>query len=87
MITIWKYPLRIISEPQEISFPGENGKVSLVAVQNGVLCLWIVVDTSGPETIRRFQVVGTEHELPKNAKTLIGGVQMGPFVWHVVELL
>lgn len=86
---IWKYPLRI-KDVNFVKMP-EGAKVLSVAIQNGTLCLWAMVDTSQIIKERAFKIIGTGHPInfddPASELSFIGTVIDGQFVWHVFELL
>ncbi len=86
MKTIWKYPLDIQNEANELEVP-LGGRALFVAVQEGVLCVWFEVDPEMPPETRELGVIGTGHVFSADrAPTYIGSVLMPPFVWHVYEL-
>lgn len=60
-------------------------RIVYVDVQHGYTTMWALVDTENEMSIRRFQIVGTGHEIPFQG-SYIGSVQMPPFVWHVFEI-
>jgi hypothetical protein len=79
MKTIYKYTL---DEP--VRMP-RDATVVKVGIQDGIYCIWAVVDTVAPVEERRFVVVGTGRELDSNM-IHVGTVFEGPFVWHIMEL-
>jgi len=87
MTTIWKYELEITDE-QVIEIPRLSTILS-VANQGGKLCLWVEVDPSQRTVARHFLIVGTGHPITvdANLRRFIGSVLIGPFVWHVFEML
>lgn len=58
--SIWKYPLEIVDE-QIIEMP-EHSRILTAQVQNGVICIWALVNT---QTITKekihIRVIGTGH--------------------------
>lgn len=52
--------------------------------QDGVPCLWAEVDPSRATERRHFEIFGTGHLIPLDAK-YVGTVQDPPFVWHLYE--
>lgn len=75
----------------ELGFPDTDldlplGAVLLhVAPQNGVPCLWALVDPEAPKAKCCFAIVGTGHAVPREA-AYVGSWQEPPFVWHCFEL-
>lgn len=56
--------------------------------QNGVPCLWAIVDSEAPKEVRRFAIFSTGFALPPQDECCyVGTTQDGPFVWHLFELL
>lgn len=52
----------------------------------GVLCLWVEVDTDLEQREVKFYAYGTGHNMYTAAnKTFVGTVMQGVFVWHVYE--
>lgn len=84
MAVIWKFPLHMIGG--ELLMP-KRAKVLKVALQHGVLTLWVLVDPKETATQRRlFAVYGTGHEIDDTARmTYLDTVFDGSFVWHVFE--
>ena len=83
--TVWKFPI-LSTGPMEIDVP-TPGNVVLVDRDpaTGLLAFWAEVIPTMPKAARRFQVVGTGHDIPDRAKHL-GSVVMGDLVWHLFEL-
>jgi hypothetical protein len=79
MKTIYKYTL---DEPVHIP---KGSTVVQVGIQDGLYCIWAVVDTDAPLEERHFVVVGTGRELTTNM-VHVGTVFEDPFVWHIMEL-
>lgn len=82
MRTIHKYPMSFATQ-QKIEIHGFADIISL-QMQNGVPCLWAMVDTKNEKIPVNFRVYGTGQEIPINLKLKpIGSVQCGEYVWHV----
>jgi hypothetical protein len=66
---------------------GSDAKVCLVGLApEGKYCIW-VEDTPNPHNgVRRFEIYGTGHEIPDDAKH-VGSFVEASFVWHVYERL
>jgi hypothetical protein len=79
---IFKYQLHLVND-QSIKMP--VGTDILVAqVQDGVICLWAVVDEDAHNEIRKIYIVGTGHDVPLECQ-YISTVQLGHFVWHIFD--
>jgi len=88
MKTIWKYPLET-NDTLDILMP-KNSKILTVQMQNGIPCLWVLVDDSKENERRTFALHGTGHEVNHtDIKKYIGTFQMmkGTLVVHVFEIL
>lgn len=86
MKAIYKYPLPL-SQFNDIEIP-EGGSVLSVMLQRGVICLWVLVDTSIPPEIRTFEIIGTGNHIAETMgvfRKYIGSVQADTYVWHVFE--
>lgn len=80
---IFKYPLEI-KDRQNLMVPGGvSARPVHVGAQAGVLCVWILVDTTLPIGAFPISVVGTGHPIGDDGIYYIGSAQMPPFVWHV----
>jgi len=63
-----------------------GAKPLLVALQRGVLCLWVEVEPGkGCQEVRRFDVYGTGHPIMSVKPCYVGTCFDGPLVWHVFE--
>lgn len=81
--TVFKYSLDA-ADDQTIDMP--VGAVILhAAEQDGVPCVWALVDMQNISEPRRFFTHGTGHRLHSDAKTYVGTVHMydGAIVLHV----
>ena len=80
MKAIYKYTL---DEPVRMPW---GSTVVKVGIQDGLFCIWAMVDTDA-RTVeeRRFVVVGTGHEFDDNM-VHVGTVFEDPFVWHIMEI-
>jgi len=82
---IYKYTLdqarMILSMPR-------GAIVLSVGVQNGVICLWVLVEPLAEFTQRAFRWYGTGQPIDEYGR-YIGTVQVSGlgFVWHVFEVL
>ena len=83
MNVIWKFPLNAATN--KIDLP-RGAKIVSVGLQEGDIQLWAACDPHLPVERRTIRVVGTGWELPENY-TYLGMVQVGPYVWHVLEIL
>jgi hypothetical protein len=83
-MTVWKFTLDI-TDVQEIAVP-IGAEPLHVAMQDGVLCLWALVDPDCSHVLRPFYVTGTGNPAPAPpVANYIGSVHQSPFVWHVWE--
>lgn len=85
-ITIYKYPLPVASNPT-ITMP-QHAQVLSVHVQNGMACLWALVNPALPFEERRFFVYGTGHAVEDTSLGRFVGTFMlsgGNLVFHVFE--
>jgi hypothetical protein len=90
---VFKYRLYLTDEPQTFEVPQvdrNRTQVPLVAVDpKGDLCVWIVAHEGCSTVKRRFVVEGTGHLIFNECGYTdhVGSAVMGPFVWHVFEIL
>lgn len=83
--TIWKFPLSM--GVTEVRMP-IDAEVACFEFQDGVPCIWAIVDPDVLKLPRRFQIFGTGHQLPPvDEACYVGTQQQGVFVWHLFELL
>lgn len=65
-----------------------DAEICTFEYQNGIPCIWAIVDPDVLKVTRRFRIFGTGHELPGlDECCYVGTTQDGPFVWHLFELL
>lgn len=84
MKTIWKFQL--LKEINMIPVY-EGAKVIHVGEQNGVICIWMLLDphpSLNMET-RCFRLLGTGWSI-SDESTYLGTVQLKPWVWHIFEI-
>ena len=80
MITVYKYAL-----PRQAAFSiplPEGWKPVLCEQQDGVVCLWAIVDTANPSFDVYFQRVPTGGVVPAGCSH-VASYQDPPFVWHL----
>jgi hypothetical protein len=91
--TVWKFRLRLHS--QKLTMP-EGARPIKAAIEDDALWLWAVVDSDRPSEERHFEVVGTGRPIHihpvhlRHIETVLDGRmegEVGPFVWHVFEVL
>tara|TARA_Y100000310_G_scaffold151248_1_gene150820 strand:- start:944 stop:1216 length:273 start_codon:yes stop_codon:yes gene_type:complete len=87
MRTIWKYEIPV-HPTIHLEMPVGAEPLS-VGNQNGDICIWALVFDDRIKETRKFGVAGTGHPLQweMTAKSFIGTVQIGQFVWHVFEIV
>ncbi len=84
MTTIYKYPL-ILDDAQTVDLPLE-AHVLTVQLQDGVPCLWALLDSEADTIPRRFVIYGTGHPMTEGAvRVYVGTFQLDWLVWHVFE--
>lgn len=83
---IWKFVLEITSR-QWVPMP-RGAVVISAANQDGSLCIWAMVNPDHPTVGREFNVIGTGNKVDADVeRVFIDTVLIGPFVWHVFELV
>lgn len=82
---IWKFPLAVMDE-QSVDMP-PAARILTVQVQNGVPCIWALVEPFDTLQPRNFRVVGTGFEFDGRGQW-IGTFQLafGALVFHVFEV-
>jgi hypothetical protein len=85
MRTVYKYPFQV-ADRFTLELPEDFWPLS-VQVQDGVPCLWVLMDTEKPRATFTFSVFGTGRPIRKGLDIdgYIGTFQMPPFVWHLFE--
>lgn len=90
MIAVWKYPLHLQDEVQELMVPAGADLIH-VGEQNGSPRLWFLVDTKKPKMKRTFRVYGTGHEINGQLESMshVGTTvaRFGGWVGHVFEIV
>ena len=84
MRRIFKYKLKL-TDLQFIDMP-EDAAVLSVGVQEGNICLWVLVEDAGPLRSRAVQIIGTGNPIAASpAGRFVGRVEThgGALVWHV----
>lgn len=85
---VWKYPLSLPLEGAQVCIRMPfAARILCVQVQNGVPCLWAIVQPKEELVERVFDIVGTGAAIPPTARHYIGTVQLGggALVLHVFE--
>jgi len=85
MRTIWKFDAKF-GEIFSVSIPG-GGTILSFQTQEMKPVLWVEVYPDEKPIIRRFVLFGTGHELGDMNLFYIGTTQIGPFVWHLYEVI
>ena len=81
IMRILKYPLQIV-DSQTLLIP-HHSDARLLAVQDGVLCLWLEVRDDWAKRPHTLRLVGTGHDISDLMNyEHVGSVVMPPFVWH-----
>jgi hypothetical protein len=86
MRTIWKYQLDV-TDVQRLAIK-RGAQILTVQAQNGVPCIWAVVDPSEPSEVRTFCMYGTGHRITEEIGQYIGTFQLhdGNLVFHLFEV-
>ena len=89
MITVHKYPLKIADE-QIIPLP-KGARILTVQTQQGIPCLWTLVDTEAQPEDRHILILGTGHDSPRPISSMryLNTFQLhdGTLIFHVFEIL
>ena len=82
-MTIWKFAFKVDDEVA-IEMP-TDARIIHVETQNGIPCMWAIVDPKAALSTYKFRIFGTGQPLPDRTHTYIGTFQThgGRFVWHV----
>jgi hypothetical protein len=83
--TVWKYELTT-NDVNELEIP-IGGKILTLQMQNGIPCIWALVDHKAEKETRRFGTIGTGNFTRQENIEYIGTFQtyQGALVWHVFE--
>jgi hypothetical protein len=80
--TIWKFQFDV-SRRVSLMMPA-GAKLLHVQKQNGVPCVWAIVDPDAAVVERWLVVRGTGHPVAEDIP-YIGTILSGAFVWHVFD--
>jgi hypothetical protein len=85
MKTIFKYSLEI-TDTQIIRIP-KKSKILSVQTQNGIPCIWALVETNEEPVDRKIAVIGTGNPFWLKEYDFLGTIQtrQGALVWHIFE--
>lgn len=83
--SVHKYQLSDYANQTLVNMPA-GAEILRLAVQHSVPTIWARVIPDAERVTRTFQIFGTGHPIPPGSK-YIGTFDVGPFVWHVFELL
>jgi len=84
MKTIWKFPLQVTDE-QYVEMPMFT-QVPDVQVQDGIPCLWALVDPAYQKSPKKIITHGTGHDVPVTTGNYIATYQLSSgLVFHVFE--
>lgn len=83
MKAIWKFPFKV-NDTIKIYIP-EGAKFLSVQTQDGVPCLWALVEPDAPKVLMLFDIYGTGHPMPDDPGVYIGTFQLhgGALVFHL----
>lgn len=84
MKQIFKYPIKSLSSV-EFEMPA-GAKILTVQMQNGIPCIWALVNPNKTIQCRKFIIFGTGHQIhdPDNV-SYIGTFQSSGLVYHLFE--
>jgi hypothetical protein len=82
MRTIYKYQLPLRTPGVFMMAMPLVEKFVKLDWQQGHMCLWILHANTDSQDVRKFLIVGTEHEVLPGYEH-IGTWTDGPFVWHL----
>lgn len=84
---IYKYNLKL-TDRQTLNLP-DSATLLTVQEQNGILCLWALVNPKFPLEPRIIEILGTGNLVPVAQRKYISTVQtnQGSLVWHVFEII
>ncbi len=83
-VQILKYTIQIVDRPT-LTLPA-SAKILSVQMQNGVPCVWALVDPGTPEHTRVLELYVTGEEISQaRGLAFIGTFQDGPYVGHLFE--
>ena len=77
---IFKYPLKLTENA--IAIP-RGARPLTVQVQNGVVCLWAMIDENEPTEIRTIVICNTGEYIQPFGWLYLGTVQINNYVGHV----
>ena len=86
---IFKYEMPITDNPL-VEMP-EGAKVLSFNTQNGVPCIWALVDPAAKKVVREFYIYGTGHKIYTDNRQIlpdyIGTIVTmgGALVWHLFQ--
>lgn len=79
---IFKYPLEA-TDVQYLELPA-RAQFLTVQVQNGIPCLWALVDPTQKKELRRIRTIGTGHPIENDFdSTYLATYQLPGLVFHV----
>lgn len=84
--TIWKFPL-LLQGINHIDMP-EGAEILHFNIQEDKPTIWALVNAQRESVSRKFQLVGTGHELIEEddePAIYVGTCFQGPFVWHLFK--
>ena len=83
--TIWKFELATV-DFQTIRMP-EGAELLTVQLQNGLPCLWALVDPASKIDLVNIDIFGTGHQMSEGKRNYIGTYQLmgGGLVFHVFQ--
>ena len=90
MLTIWKYPLDLLSDNIELEIPSPAKSISF-QIQYGKPTLWCLVNPDMDTVKKKFRMAGTGYTIDDKLEDLkhIGTVQIlnGNLIYHLFEVV
>ena len=85
MKKIYKYSLELL-DFQKVEMP-EGFEILTAQIQNGVLCIWAIVNPENKTTKVEFEILSTGEQMEQERRRYVGTAQDGALVWHVFQIL
>jgi len=82
---VFKYPIYLTNNIQTLQLP-ESAKVLAFQIQDGDMCIWVLMNPERTRITRLFRVISTGNALHDEPMEYIGTVQQPPYVWHLFEI-
>ena len=86
MKKIYKYHVGIVDH--QVIEMSRNAQILSVQFQDGILCMWALVNPDEPKVAREFAVIGTGNLFNTKGMAIvhIASCQDSTYVWHIFDL-